>query len=110
MTITYEILNEETLPILEQLERLQLLRRVPGNGHSNGASEENSTILNQKKPLLKTVKSLRERQLEFQKIALVQRATKPGIKRQWAGMISPETAEKMLLHVEQMRNEWERPL
>lgn len=29
-------------------------------------------------------------------------------KRKWAGSISKETAAKMLEHVEQSRNEWER--
>lgn len=28
-------------------------------------------------------------------------------KRKWAGSLSMETGEKMLKHVEQMRNEWE---
>ena len=29
-------------------------------------------------------------------------------KRRWAGSLSKETADKLLQHVEQTRNEWER--
>jgi len=36
------------------------------------------------------------------------KASVPLRQKSLAGSISPETAEKMLLHVEKLRNEWER--
>jgi hypothetical protein len=64
--VRLEVLNEETMAILEQLERLNLIRLV----------EQHHT---------------RERK-----------------KRNWIGVISKETGEKMLHHVENSRREWER--
>jgi len=116
--------SDEALAVLQNLASLNLLTLKPLNGdapspNSPGipASASSQEIQqakddvrriaeNQSKP----AKSLAQRQLEFQKIRQAQRAAKPKTKRQWAGMINPETAEKMLLHIEKVRNEWERDL
>lgn len=64
--VTLEVLNEETMAILEQLERLNLIRLVE------------------------------------------QHRNRQRTKKNWIGVISKETGEKMLKHVENSRNEWER--
>ena len=65
--ITVELLNDNALPLLQQLEQLNILRLV------DAKQEEND---------------------------------RP--RRQWAGSISEETADKMLQHLDQSRDEWER--
>ncbi|MEI6882197.1 MAG: hypothetical protein WCK82_12815 [Bacteroidota bacterium] len=49
-------------------------------------------------------------QLEQLNILRLVATKKPqdGLKRQWAGSISKETAQKMLQEVEKSRGEWER--
>jgi hypothetical protein len=52
------------------------------------------------------------KQLEQLKIIrlVVSKKTTETPKRQWAGSLSKETAEKMLQHVEESRSEWERTI
>jgi hypothetical protein len=64
--VKLEVLNEETMAILEQLERLNLIRLVE------------------------------------------QHRTRQRTKKNWIGVISKETGEKMLNYVENSRKEWER--
>lgn len=48
--------------------------------------------------------------LEQLKIIKLAPKAEPAVppKKKWAGAISKDTAAKMLHHVEQLRNEWER--
>ena len=64
--VQIEVLNEEAMAILEQLERLNLIKMVEQSGARNRK------------------------------------------KKNWIGVISKETGQKMLKHVETSRNEWER--
>ncbi|MCC7465567.1 MAG: hypothetical protein IT261_04830 [Saprospiraceae bacterium] len=64
--VQIEVLNEEAMAILEQLERLNLIKMVEQSGARNRK------------------------------------------KKNWIGVISKETGQKMLEHVETSRNEWER--
>lgn len=150
MTVTYEVLNQDTLPILEQLERMRLIRKVSQKGAKNSVKTTQNAP-SDKTPLLSAEEQLAAwanepgltpvrvaartrlipqlleyysaqsahapvsetqllRKAELAEITAEQHAKKPKIKRQWAGMISPETAEKMLLHLEQVQSEWERNL
>ncbi len=150
MVITYEVLNEDMLLILEQLERLHLLRRIPENGSKSEAVDNAtlSTVIpdqlvvwanephltpSQKSARIQLIPQLlehyqashsnldnvagnipsdawRQRRSELAQITQEQRTDKPKLKRKWAGTISREAGEKMLKHVEQVRNEWERNL
>ncbi len=47
-------------------------------------------------------------QLHILRLVAETKKTNDTPKRQWAGSISKETAEKMLQEVEQSRKEWER--
>ena len=67
-TITVELLNDNALMLLQQLERLHVLRLVASQKQSNQP------------------------------------------KRQWAGSLSQETANKMLEYVNQSRDEWNRDI
>jgi hypothetical protein len=94
MVITYEVLNEDTLPILEQLERLNLLRRVPDNGEKTPqtASQKESTlavILPEEAPISRPI----SKSLPLQSHSL-------------AGKLSSETAQKLRKHLETIRSEW----
>ena len=85
MVITYEVLNEDTLPILDQLERLHLLRRVPEDKVTNGpARVEDGTITSSVPTLTSNKRGKRLRRL------------------------SPETTQKWLEHLQTVRNEWDR--
>jgi hypothetical protein len=64
--VQIEVLNEEAMAILEQLERLNLIKMVEQSGARNRK------------------------------------------KKNWIGVISKETGQKMLEHIETSRNEWER--
>ena len=64
--VKLEVLNEETMAILEQLERLNLIRLIE------------------------------------------QQRTRQRTKKNWIGVISKETGEKMIKYVENSREEWER--
>ncbi|MBN8677647.1 MAG: hypothetical protein J0M29_05435 [Chitinophagales bacterium] len=64
--VQIEVLNEEAMAILEQLERLNLIRMLGQNG------------------------------------------ARTRKKKNWVGVISKETGQKMLEHIENSRNEWER--
>lgn len=64
--VQIEVLNEEAMAILEQLERLNLIRMLEQSGARNRK------------------------------------------KKNWIGVISKETGQKMLEHIETSRNEWER--
>lgn len=47
-------------------------------------------------------------QLNILRLVVAKKQPTGQPKRRWAGSISKETATKMLQHVEQSRNEWER--
>jgi len=101
--ITVEILNKEALTILEQLEKLKLLRirkapqteQTPTKGHrwAGSISKEEGA-------------ELRRQLAEMHN----ERLDQPREKQNWAGVISDETAEKMLQHLETIRNEWDRDI
>ena len=105
MVITYEVLNEDALPLLEQFERMLLLRRVSKNGTKNGAKPQKST------PSDKTsAKEKLQRIVQNQSVASVKPAKKAAVplrKKSLAGSLSPETAQKLREHVETIRHEWE---
>lgn len=67
-TITVELLNENALPLLQQLEDLKIIKL-------NFSQQKNSR-------------------------------TEP--KKQWAGKLSRTSASKILQHIEQSRDEWQR--
>ncbi len=65
--ITVELLNDNALPLLQQLEQLNILRLIDAKKQGNDQP-----------------------------------------RRLWAGSISEETADKMLQHLNESRDEWER--
>lgn len=101
MVITYEVLNEDTLPILEQLERLHLLRRVPEN--ATGLQQDSPSDVAMAKVKLKAI-------VQNQRIPAVtpsKKGTIPLKKKSLAGSLSPDTAQKLREHIETVRNEWD---
>lgn len=102
MLVTYEVLNEDTLPILEQLERLQLLRRMPLKPDKNQSKRPSK-----RKPAKEILQTIVQNQKEEIETTSGKKAVIPLRKKSLAGSLSPETAKKLLEHVENARNEWE---
>lgn len=122
MIVAYEVLNEDTLPILEQLERLHLLRRVPENGANAGVNSAqamyrpSSPVANP--PSLEqhlqawanqAHLSAEQKKARLQLIPqLIQHYKKPKKNLlELSGSIPKDAAEQLLLHIEQLRNEWD---
>jgi len=104
MLVTYEVLNEGTLPILEQLERLHLLRRISDNDvEVETKALENTT--DNKETLQKMLKNAQNQNEEA--VQPAKKAAIPLRKKSLAGSLSPETAQKLRKHLEIVRNEWE---
>jgi len=100
MTYIVELRSETALALLQNLAALNVLTLRPQNGTAAGPGKTKKTAPN----------TSRQR-TQDQNMAVLKPAKKASVplrQKSLAGSISPETAEKMLLHVEKLRNEWER--
>lgn len=103
--ITIEILSKETLAILEQMEKLKLLRirhastSKPEQKHPEKRRWAGSISKEEGAELRRQLAEMRNERLD-----------QPREKQNWAGVISNETAEEILQHLETIRNEWDRDI
>jgi hypothetical protein len=96
MVITYEVLGQEALAILEQLEHLHLVRKVSIVGAEKSLKPKESSK-NRLKELAGTQTNPLKRAPKIKMPPLREKTL--------AGLISSDTVDKMMSHVEQLKTE-----